>query len=86
MIGDSETSRLITIPEQDFNAIAKALKLSDIPKGCAIDFGYLQTGELALVENNAGFSIGAYIEPTKENIKNYFDVLWAYWQDLVSKA
>jgi hypothetical protein len=49
------------------------------PAGYALDIGVLTTGELALVEINDGYSIGAY-----DNIsaRDYWDVIAARWGQL----
>jgi ATP-grasp domain, R2K clade family 2 len=47
--------------------------------GYAIDFGVLATSETALVETNDGFALGAY----SIDSKNYTDLLWARWAELL---
>jgi hypothetical protein len=47
--------------------------------GYGIDFGVLASGQTALVEMNDGFGIGAY----QINAKDYTDMIWARWQELL---
>lgn len=49
--------------------------------GYAIDFGVLASGQTALVEMNEGFAIGAY----NIDSKNYTDMIWARWEELLGK-
>jgi ATP-grasp domain, R2K clade family 2 len=49
--------------------------------GYAIDFGVLASGQTALVEMNDGFAIGAY----NIDSKNYTDMIWARWEELLAQ-
>ncbi len=49
--------------------------------GYAIDFGVLASGQTALVEMNDGFAIGAYTIDSK----NYTDMIWARWEELLAQ-
>jgi hypothetical protein len=60
-------------------AIQSLDKAGDSYAGYAIDFGVLDSGQTALVEMNDGFSIGAY----NIDSKNYTDMIWARWEELL---
>jgi hypothetical protein len=49
--------------------------------GYAIDFGVVASGQTALVEMNDGFAIGAY----SIDSKNYTDMIWARWEELLAR-
>ena len=61
----------------DLETVQEAiLALGSPPDGYALDFGVLDTGETALVEMNAGYSIDPYgLEP-----ELYLQVLEAWWE------
>jgi ATP-grasp domain, R2K clade family 2 len=69
----------------DLQEVGRAINALDIAgesyAGYAIDFGVLATGETALVEMNDGFAIGAY----QIDSKNYTDLIWARWAQLLSQ-
>lgn len=58
---------------------------SKLPSACALDFGILSTGEVALIEVNDAFSLGLYnkCNGTAESYKaNYCECLLQRWDDL----
>jgi ATP-grasp domain, R2K clade family 2 len=69
----------------DLQAVQRAIQALDLAgesyAGYAIDFGVLATGETALVEMNDGFGIGAY----QIDSKNYTDLIWARWEQLLAQ-
>ncbi len=77
--GNSEITCDLFVVNRAIELLARAGESS---AGYAIDFGVLATGETALIEMNDGFAVGAYaIDST-----NYTDMLWARWQELLTKA
>lgn len=62
-------------------AIQALDKAGESYAGYAIDFGVLANGKTALVEMNDGFAIGAY----SINSKNYTDMIWARWEELLAR-
>jgi hypothetical protein len=67
----------------DLNEVRRAILALDTAgeslAGYAIDFGVLASGATALVEMNDGFALGAY----QIDSKNYTDLLWARWEELL---
>jgi ATP-grasp domain, R2K clade family 2 len=63
-------------------AIEILTKAGESYAGYAIDFGVLASGATALVEMNDGFAIGAY----SIDSKNYTDLIWARWAELLTAA
>ena len=58
---------------------------SKLPSACALDFGILSTGEVALIEVNDAFSLGLYTgcNGTEESYKaNYCECLIQRWEEL----
>ncbi len=58
---------------------------SKLPSACALDFGILSTGEVALIEMNDAFSLGLYTacNGTDESYKaNYCECLIQRWEEL----
>lgn len=58
---------------------------SKLPSACALDFGILSTGEVALIEVNDAFSLGLYngCNKTDEIYKaNYCECLTQRWEEL----
>lgn len=58
---------------------------SQLPSACALDFGILSTGEVALIEVNDAFSLGLYTacNGTNESYKaNYCECLIQRWEEL----
>jgi ATP-grasp domain, R2K clade family 2 len=75
--------REVTIDLQQVERAIKALDTAgESYAGYALDFGVLASGETALVEMNDGFAIGAY----RINSKNYTDLLWARWAELLAQC
>lgn len=62
------------------DAVQNFRKSGTAPRGYALDFGVLSTGETALVEANDAFSLGAY----KISASDYTDLLFERWQELLS--
>jgi ATP-grasp domain, R2K clade family 2 len=69
----------------DLEEVCRAIQALDQAgesyEGYAIDFGVLDSGQTALVEMNDGFAIGAY----SIDSKNYTDMIWARWEELLSQ-
>lgn len=65
--------------ECDRNTIESAVKeFSEIPAGCALDFGVTDEGKTLLIEMNDGYSLGVYgLEPVL-----YARLLAARWAEL----
>ena len=62
---------------------------SKLPSACALDFGIISTGEVALIEVNDAFSLGLYncCNGTEEFYKaNYCECLIQRWDDLKRSA
>ena len=69
----------------DLNEVRRAIQAVDQSgesfAGYAIDFGVLASGQTALVEMNDGFAVGAY----SIDSKNYTDMIWARWEELLAQ-
>lgn len=65
------------------NAITTLHNAGEAWAGFAIDFGVTDKGETLLVEENDGFSIGAYDDLASEK---YWEMVVARWFQLVSQA
>lgn len=69
----------------DIEEVKRAIQVLDQAKesyaGYAIDFGVLASGQTALVEMNDGFAVGAY----SIDSKNYTDMIWARWEELLAQ-
>jgi hypothetical protein len=71
----------VPIPYNDiYHAISLLEESCEKYSGYAIDFGLLDTGQLALVEMNDGYAIGAYGDISSVD---YYHLIMARWEELM---
>ena len=70
-----------SIPRESVDRLVATFCASgEAPAGFALDLGILSTGQVALVEANDGYSLGAYAIAGSP----YHDLLEARWAELLS--
>ncbi len=72
------------LPDRDTinAAVAAAHAAGELPAGCGVDFGVLDTGATALVECNDGYGLGNYLFDAEAEA--YFDTLAHRWTELAA--